>query len=108
MRGLPPNGQRRPRRRRFRRRKGGASRAKCAGGERDHDQERAERGELGDVAQGMDGNVYFGLLEHEKFILCSCYVLVNGDGSHLLPEWLTRSRNRCPRRQSSEAGIAGL
>ena len=73
------------------------SRAKRAGGERDHDQKRAERGELGDVAQGMDGKVNFGLLDHEEFIICSFYVLVNGDRSHLPLEWLRLAQNLGPR-----------
>ena len=69
----------------------GASGAQGAGGEGDHDQKGAKRGDLGDVAKGMGGGVHFGLLDHEGFILCSCYVHVNTDGSQVLSElghWL--------------------
>jgi hypothetical protein len=65
---------------------GGASGAEGAGGERDHDQKRAERGELDDVAQGMGGGMHIGLLDHEEFIICSCYVPVNSTGSEVLSE----------------------
>src|SRR5271155_3685847 len=78
---------------------GGASGAKRAGGKRDHDEKGPERSELGDVAQGMGGSVHFGLLDHEGFSLCSCYVRVNGDGSHLPLDWLTRIDGAGPERE---------
>lgn len=43
----------------------------------------------------MGGCVHFGLLEHEVFSVCSCYVQVNGDGSQALSElghWLMEIR----------------
>jgi hypothetical protein len=49
-----------------RRREGGASRAKGASGERDHNEKRAERGNLDNIAQGMNGDrVHLGLLDHD-------------------------------------------
>ena len=74
-----------------------ASRAERAGDERDHDQKRAKRSDLGDVAQGMGGGVHFGLLDHEEFTICSCYVRVNADCSHLSFGWLTRARKTMAR-----------
>jgi hypothetical protein len=47
-------------------REGAASRAEGAGGKRDHNEKGAERGNLDDIAQGMNGDrVHLGLLDHD-------------------------------------------
>jgi hypothetical protein len=48
----------------------------------DHRQERAERNELGEITQRLNSNrLHHGLLDHDKTMLCSFYVPVNGAGA---------------------------
>src|ERR1700734_2086930 len=55
-----------------------ASRADGAGDERDHDEERPESGDLGDVAQRVSGDgLHLTLLGLYKFMICSLIVRVN-------------------------------
>ena len=69
------------------------SRADGAGDERDHDQERPEGGDLGDVAQRVSGDgVHLGLLDLYKFMICSLLVRVQLNPASASSEpdaWLT-------------------
>ena len=72
------------------------SRPDRAGDERDHDQERAEGGDLGDIAQRVKGDgMHFGLLDHDKFTICSLIVQVNAARREPAPvreSWLTQRK----------------
>ena len=61
-----------------------------AGDERNHDEERPEGGDLGDVAQGVSGEtVHLSLLDLYKFMICSLIVRVNSTGEAHRPNWDT-------------------
>ena len=64
-----------------------ASRADGAGDERDHDEERPESGDLGDVAQRVSGDgLHLSLLDLYKFMICSLIVRVNSLDPQVLSE----------------------
>ena len=74
----------------------GASRTHGAGDKRDHDQECAKGGDLGDVAQGVKGDgMHFSLLDRGKFMICSLYVHVKVARREPAPvreSWLTQRK----------------
>jgi hypothetical protein len=63
------------------------SRADGASNERNHDEERPQSGDLGDVAKGVSGDiVHLGLFDLGKFTLCSLVVPVNSTDKTVLSE----------------------
>jgi hypothetical protein len=61
--------------------------ANGAGDERDHDQERSKGGDLGNVAKRISGDgLHLGLLDLDKFMICSLLVRVNSTEEAVLFE----------------------